>query len=186
MGLHNQSNQLKLKGRTISAGFTLLEVLVVIGAVGILCAIVAPSWLTFLNVARLNKAQEQVYRGMREAQDNAKRTKAFWQFSLREQNEIAQIAIHPAATNPSVATWIDLDPNIRVDPETTYPLLSSGIRRVEFGSKGEVKTIPLGRITLSVKQGGKAKRCVFVSTILGALRMSKERPQPDQDGKSCY
>jgi hypothetical protein len=58
------------------------------------------------------------------------------------------------------------------------------VRRVPFDNLGTVKP-PLGRITLSSKSGGKAKRCVFISTILGAMRTAQENPRPD-DGKYCY
>ncbi|MFM6198294.1 MAG: prepilin-type cleavage/methylation domain-containing protein, partial [Dolichospermum sp.] len=33
---------------------------------------------------------------------------------------------------------------------------------------------PLGKITLSSKSGGTGKRCVIVSTILGAMRTAKD------------
>ncbi|MHC5727644.1 MAG: prepilin-type cleavage/methylation domain-containing protein, partial [Nostoc sp.] len=33
--------------------------------------------------------------------------------------------------------------------------------------------------------GGKAKRCIFVSTILGAMRTAKEHTTTDDD-KYCY
>jgi hypothetical protein len=63
--------------------------------------------------------------------------------------------------------------------------LSNGVRRVRFDDIGGVIP-PLGKITLSSKSGGTAKRCVIVSTILGAMRTARENPTPDSGNRYCY
>ncbi len=169
-----------------SRGFTLLEMLVVIAAVGLLAAIAAPSWLAFINNRRLNSASDQVYLGLRDAQRQAKKTKTTWQFSLRvkQPENIVQWAVHPETVNPNNANWNDLDSNVVLDEETTLNL-KNDVRQIQFDYIGSIRKPPLGRITLSSKNGGKAKRCVFVSTILGAIRTAKERDRP-KDGDYCY
>ncbi|BAY63316.1 hypothetical protein NIES22_34020 [Calothrix brevissima NIES-22] len=167
-----------------NSGFTVVELLVVILALGILSAIAVPNWFSFVNVRRLNVAQDEVYRAMLQAQREAKRQKLTWQASFRESNGIVQWAIHPANFNPSSANWNNLDAAVRLDLETTLQQ-SNGVRQVQFDRMGMVEQPPLGRITLSSKKGGKAKRCVFVSTMLGTMRTSKEQNTP-QDGKYCY
>ncbi|MEI6445773.1 MAG: type II secretion system protein [Nostocales cyanobacterium ELA583] len=166
-----------------SRGFTLIEMIAVVSVIGILSAIAAPSWLAFMKTRHLNVAQDQVYRSMREAQSQAKKEKLTYHASFRQKDNIVQWAIHPATIDPSNAKWNDLDGSVQLDAETTLDELPNGVRRVQFDYIGSVK-VPLGRITLSSKSGGKAKRCVIVSTILGAMRTAKENPTPN-NSKYC-
>ncbi len=168
-----------------SSGFTLLEVLVVIAAIGILSASAAPSWLAFINTRRLNSASDQVHLALLSAKREAQKAKTTWQFSLREKEDIVQWAVHPERVNPNNANWNSLDSNVVLDQETTlFQPKSSQVRHIKFDYRGTVKP-PLGRITLSSQNGGKAKRCVYISTILGAIRTAKERDKP-KDGDYCY
>jgi len=166
-----------------NGGFTLIETMTALFMIGILSAIAAPSWLGFINVHHLNIAQDQVYRAMREAQSQAKKEKLTYHASFREQNNIVQWAVHAATIDPSNAQWNDLDASVKLDDESTLEV-SNGVRRVPFDHLGTVKP-PFRRITLSSKSGGTVKRCVFISTILGAMRTAKENPTPDS-GKYCY
>ena len=169
-----------------SSGFTLLEVLVVIAAIGILATVAAPSWVAFINTRKLNAASDKVYLGLLRAKREAQRTKTTWQFSIREKEDIVQWAVHPETVNPNNANWNSLDSNVVLDEETTLLLRkSTQVRHIQFDYRGSIRKPPLGRITLSSKYGGKAKRCVYISTILGAIRTAKERDKPKK-GDYCY
>ncbi|KJH72238.1 pilus assembly FimT family protein [Aliterella atlantica] len=166
-------------------GFTLIEVIVTIIIVGILSAIVAPSWLNFVEVRRLNIAQDQIYRSVREAQSQAKKEKLPWRISIREKDQIVQWAVHPASLSLEKATWNDLNNNIRIDPEPeTTGQNQDGLWQTQFDYRGNVNL--LKQVTLSSKNNNKAKRCVVISTLLGAVRTAKERPTANNEGKYCY
>ena len=174
-----------MKTKFISnSGFTLLENLTILLVIGILAGIAVPSWFSLLNTIRLNDAQSKVYQALRQAQSQAKKEKLTWQVSFREENNVLQWSVHPGKIHPSDAIWNNFDASVRLDSETTLRR-SNRVRQIQFDYLGSVRKPPLGRITLSSKFGGKAKRCVFISTILGALRTAKENPTP-KSGRYCY
>lgn len=165
-------------------GFTLIEMLVVVLIVSVLGAIAAPSWTAFLNRQQLNTAQDQVHRAMLEAQSNAKRDKMTWQVSLQEVKGVAQWAVTPSESNqfiPTGVSWNQLGKNIQVDKDATnlYRETQAGRWRIQFNYKGHAHDerygTKLGKITLSIQNGGQRKRCVIVSTLLGMLRTDKDK-----------
>lgn len=163
-------------------GFTLVEMLVVIATIGILAAIAAPSWFSFLQRQRLNAGQAEILTVMREAQNNAKREKRIWQASFRNNNDRVQWAVHPENVPLDSLTWNDLlgedADQIEIDQSNTTLLRQNSIYRVQFQYKGRVNG-QLGRITLISRNSGNSsnasKRCVWVSTLLGALRTAGNR-----------
>ncbi|MBX9254340.1 type II secretion system protein [Desmonostoc muscorum CCALA 125] len=180
LSLANAKNVLN---NSYNSGFTLPETLVVVLLIGILATLGIPNWIAFVATRRLNTAQNEVYYAMRQAQRQATKDKLTWQASFREQNGIVQWAVHPTTVNPSNANWNNLDGNVRLDSETNFQASLSAVQEVRFDYRGNAKD--LGRITLSSKSGGKAKRCVIVSTILGTMRMAKDH-NTSNDGKYCY
>lgn len=194
--LHKKLTPKPVPGAT--AGYTLMELIIVVLMIGILSAIAAPGWLRFVNVRRLNTAQSQIYRAMQEAKSNATRDKVTWQVSIREVNEQVQWAVHRADDNfmPPGVQWHNLDPMIRVyieknDKGASETTLDSpgdktitGPWRVQFNYQGNTNG-QMGQITLVPKDDSQIQRCVYVSTLIGTLRMGEDNDKPRND-KYCY
>jgi Tfp pilus assembly protein FimT len=154
---------------------------IIVAVIGILAAIGAPAWIGFWNTQQLNFARDEVYQAMRQAQGNARHNRVIWQASFRQQDGSVQWTIHPANVTPT--SWNNLSESIALDNETTLRL-SKGVHQVQFDEDGNVNG-QLGRITLSGKAGGRTKRCVIVSTLIGSMRIGEDRARK-QDGKICY
>jgi prepilin-type N-terminal cleavage/methylation domain-containing protein len=162
-----------------TAGFTLVEVLVVVVMVSVLAAISVYSLQSWANRIRVNGVQDKVLSAIQEAQTRSRQQASSWQVSFRQvpqSNELnIQMAIHPATVTPAQWTSID-EPGVQIDTNTTFTNFrqepgSPPYWYIEFDNKGNVyreQEIP-ARITISYK-GTVPKRCVEVVTLLGATR----------------
>lgn len=178
--------EISLKNKkSLASGFTLLEMLVVVALIGIVGMLAMPRWLVFLDGNRLDTANGMLYSGIREAQIQAQAQSMVWQFSVRERHDSIEWATHPASVSPVDAHWKESleSHSIYIDGETTFAN-AGGVYYVRFDEDGNVQ-YRLGRITLSLKNNPTLKRCVIVSTVIGASRRSKEQATP-RDGKMCY
>ena len=176
------------RGHDRSLGFTLSEILAL---VGLLAAIVSPSWLAFSINQSLNSAQSRAFSSLRSAQSEAKRTQVEWQASFRNFGDRAQYAIHktpiPYTNNAAYwnsLSWESFDSAIKIvedaptgSADTTFsrqsPRTTPDIYRVRFTYKGNPDGVgEQGKITFAPKVGDRRK-CVIVSTILGAVRLAE-------------
>ena len=194
------------------AGFTMPELLAVVFIIGILSAIAVPGWLAFINHYRLTRSIDRAYWAMQSARSNAKRDKRGWQASFRQQSDTIQWAVHPAHIVPAQVPdhqWNNLEPQIQIDTQPAQTTLlkvnpttnqettatTQIVRRVIFNhigcpvykngdECGQTSLETLGTLTFIHPQLRKTKRCVIVSTILGAKRIAQQ--QPKSQGRYCY
>jgi type II secretory pathway pseudopilin PulG len=200
-----------LKGRTTTpaAGFTMLETLIIILIIGIFMAIVAPSWLMFINNQRLKLSLDRAYWAMELAQSNAKRSKISWQASFKQIGENVQVAVHQADIPPAQVPanqWKNLEPQIQIDPQETTVLQvnennqqteNGRIRRVMFNYRGcpvsrsdhdctQTSIRAKGTLTLYHPNLTNSQRCIIISTLLGHKRTSKRQPRRNDNQRYCY
>jgi type II secretory pathway pseudopilin PulG len=162
-----------------TAGYTFLELMVILVVIAIMSSLVFPSWIAWQQRFALLTSQDQALQIMRQAQQDAASTRTRWQASFRETNAAVEFAVHPVHVLPAQAQWQPLSPNVRIDPTRTTLARSQGVYRVQFNHKGNVNG-QLGRLTLMRRDGSRERRCVVVSTLLGALRKNMERSARDR------
>lgn len=186
-----------------NAGFTLIEVMVVTLMIGILSAIVAPSWLGFVNRQRINTANEAVFRALQEARQEARKQKISYRVSFRNEGEIPQIAVHSA--NDTATVWKPLTENLNkpkqvvlgtnlVDdskagtaltyptttPQTiTFDFKGNLSRTADLGAKGLIVTVAVPNSNNSTQPQAGTQRCVIVKTLLGAMQTGSESQNPN-------
>lgn len=162
------------------AGFTLLELLVAMALLGILTAIAAPSWVTFVQRARLEAVNDAVARSLRETQARARQTHRDWEWCFRDRAGRLEYAQHPVGVaNCTTALWRslgqELDFRVEVDPDHSTFFLQGTAYRMRFKRDGAASG-RLGRVTFRPNGGGlDFKSCTFVSTLLGAVRLDRDR-----------
>lgn len=180
-----------------NAGFTLIEVMVVILMIGILSAIVAPSWLGFVNRQRINTANEAVYQALQSARQEAIKQKISYSVSFKTENQIPQIAVHPA--NITATAWQPLTENLNkpkqvvlgvnlsseniagttityaaTTPKITFDFKGNLPRTANLGNKGLIVMVAVPNSSDPTQPMAGTKRCVIVKTLLGAMQTASE------------
>ncbi|HLP87545.1 MAG TPA: prepilin-type N-terminal cleavage/methylation domain-containing protein [Nostocaceae cyanobacterium] len=171
----------QLISRQIDSGFTVIESLVVIILIAVIVAIAFPSWLAFINQQRTRAAQNRALTMLRDAQVNAQREKVNWQVCFWDDGEQVLGSVHRAGNGECQTTnaesIIEGDSKF-VGMSSTFATDASGKYRMQFKFDGSVNGIPRS-ITFTARNTNAAKRCVFVSTILGAMRTATDSDCPN-------
>ncbi|NEO96512.1 MAG: type II secretion system protein [Moorea sp. SIO3G5] len=187
------------------AGFTLLELIMVILLVGILSSIAAPSWLAFVNRQRVSKVNERVLSVIQEAQRQAKNKKLRYSVSFRMNNGVPQAAVYQnnkeEDNTPETFQWQSLVGDLGVKPDQvwvgtnlndenqvgTLSILKDDNKTITFDDQGVLPNDAQTGLAIVVAVPDSkdkdnpikaTKRCVIVKTILGALETNRKADCP--------
>jgi len=193
-----QASRQRQQAHCSGAGFTLIELIVVVLMIAVLSAIAAPGWLAFVNRQRVAKVNDGIFVALQQAQREAKRTKKSYSVSFKTDSDQLKVAVYPEGTttfpwkplNEGLdikAGQVILCSNIDTTANTTGSVscdLSSDDekRTIEFDYQGNLAKVAgnspdtnIG-VTAAIPQstGGTqpieaTARCVIVKTIIGSM-----------------
>lgn len=169
-----------------SAGFTMIEGLIVVVIVGLLVAIAAPSFFGFWQQRKVNITQDMVYLALRSTQADATQQRHDRRLSIRESNGRIEWASHPDTVLASqITAWQPLVDGVVFANIDNTLVSSGGIYYVKFDMYGNIKG-RLGTVTVALSERKTTHRCVVVSTLIGAMRKGNGHTTANDNGRFCY
>ncbi|MBD2091366.1 type II secretion system protein [Microcoleus sp. FACHB-1515] len=165
--------------KSSAAGFTLIELIVVMVMIGVLFSIAAPGWLAFANRQRVNSVRDELLQEIRRAQATAAQTRRDQQFTVIPENPPNvpwRVQVAPPGTSLGSQAR-DLG-NGQVQGGVIRIEATNNIRSLVFDERGNLVTSeelpPDGlKFTVSLASNPNVRSCAIVQTLLGATRSGR-------------
>jgi prepilin-type N-terminal cleavage/methylation domain-containing protein len=176
----NYKNNSSRKG---DAGYTILELLVVVIMLGILASIAAPGWLGFINRQRVRTVNDRVFQSFRTAQSEAKRNKRDVTITFDKTGDPPKVTFNPPLATGGSEQKLDAGGEIKPGtialtfnrPDPTDSKKSSLV----FDYQGNLTTgTTTPFIVVVAPVGGGGKQCAIVETLIGGMRTAEGNDCP--------
>jgi len=185
---HTKAGELLVKKHRAdtASGFTLIEVLVVVVMVGIIGAIAAPSWQSFLDRQRMNAARSDLMGVLKNAQEDAQARQQRKQVEFLPATESTPLSVVVRssflssdgvisyASSPGITTVLgngEVSSKFQILAST--PIVFDHDGQVDVATPYVIKIINSDSPTPQDGQSS-LQSCVVVTTLLGGLKAAND------------
>jgi prepilin-type N-terminal cleavage/methylation domain-containing protein len=170
-----------------NAGFSLIELMVVILMAGILAAIAAPTWQTFTTRQRIKSVNTQILQAIKTTQAEAKRNQSDYVLEFKRDGDPLKYSIYKNGTADPPKQSLSLDGAIKENmleiysqadgtARNTIPFKSDGTVDIDLKDTG--KNTDGFSVVVYPKDSPDSRNCIIVQTILGATRTAEGTDDP--------
>lgn len=156
-----------------TAGFSILEMIVIVIIVGILASIAAPGWLTLMNRQRLISARDEVLQAVRTTQTEAKRTRRPELLTFDPSSPIPKVQGIELGSGNLKDDMVDMAIEDSAGTAVADITFDQNGAISEINGNPDVKNWPI-KIVLSTSFANGPKRCIFVDSLLVSTRLQAD------------